>query len=56
MSNGQKIVMVGDMGGFVHAHGREDRQEALGQTNVSFFKNQMVTSTPVLYKDKRVCA
>ncbi len=51
MSNGQKIIMVGDMGGFVHAIDAKTGKK-LWVTNVSFFKNQMVTSTPVLYKDR----
>lgn len=50
-SNGQKIVMVGDMGGFVHAlDARTGRK--LWEADVKFFQNQMVTSTPVLYKDR----
>ena len=51
MSNGQKIIMVGDMGGFVHAIDAKTGKK-LWVTNVSFFKNQMVTSTPVFYKDR----
>ncbi len=51
LSTGQKIVMVGDMGGFVHALDAKTGRK-LWETNVSFFKNQMVTSTPVLYKDR----
>jgi polyvinyl alcohol dehydrogenase (cytochrome) len=51
MSNGQKIVMVGDMGGFVHAiDARTGRK--LWEADVKFFQNQMVTSTPVLYRDR----
>lgn len=51
MSNGQKIVMVGDMGGFVHALDAKTGRK-LWETDVKFFQNQMVTSTPVLYKDR----
>ena len=51
LSNGQKVIMVGDMGGFVHAIDARTGKK-LWVTNVSFFKNQMVTSTPVLYKDR----
>ena len=51
MSNGQKIVMVGDMGGFVHAIDAKTGRK-LWETDVKFFQNQMVTSTPVLYKDR----
>lgn len=50
-SNGQKIVMVGDMGGFVHALDAKTGRK-LWEADVTFFKNQMVTSTPVLYKDR----
>jgi polyvinyl alcohol dehydrogenase (cytochrome) len=51
MSNGQKLVMVGDMGGFVHAIDAKTGRK-LWETDVKFFQNQMVTSTPVLYKDR----
>ena len=51
LSNGQKIVMVGDMGGFVHAIDARTGKK-LWVTDVKFFQNQMVTSTPVLYKDR----
>jgi polyvinyl alcohol dehydrogenase (cytochrome) len=51
LSNGQKIVMVGDMGGFVHALDAKTGRK-LWETDVKFFQNQMVTSTPVLYKDR----
>ncbi len=51
LSNGRKIVMVGDMGGFVHA--LDARTGArLWESDVKFFQNQMVTATPVLYKDR----
>ncbi|MET0568416.1 MAG: PQQ-binding-like beta-propeller repeat protein [Hyphomicrobiaceae bacterium] len=51
MSNGKAIVMVGDMGGFVHAIDAKTGKK-LWETDVKFFQNQMVTSTPVLYKDR----
>ncbi|MFT3726005.1 MAG: PQQ-binding-like beta-propeller repeat protein [Hyphomonadaceae bacterium] len=51
MSNGQKIVMVGDMGGFVHAIDAKTGRK-MWEADVKFFQNQMVTSTPVLYKDR----
>jgi polyvinyl alcohol dehydrogenase (cytochrome) len=51
MSNGQKIVMIGDMGGFVHAVDAKTGRK-LWETDVKFFQNQMVTATPVLYKDR----
>jgi polyvinyl alcohol dehydrogenase (cytochrome) len=51
MSNGQKIVMVGDMGGFVHAVDARTGKK-LWEADVKFFQNQMVTATPVLYKDR----
>jgi polyvinyl alcohol dehydrogenase (cytochrome) len=51
MSNGQKIVMVGDMGGFVHALDAKSGKQ-LWKADVKFFQNQMVTATPVLYKDR----
>ncbi len=51
MSNGQKIVMVGDMGGFVHAIDAKTGKK-MWEADVKFFQNQMVTSTPVLYKDR----
>jgi polyvinyl alcohol dehydrogenase (cytochrome) len=51
MSNGQKIVMVGDMGGFVHALDAKTGKP-LWKADVKFFQNQMVTATPVLYKDR----
>jgi polyvinyl alcohol dehydrogenase (cytochrome) len=51
MSNGQKLVMVGDMGGYVHAIDAKTGKK-LWEQDVKFFKNQMVTSTPVLYKDR----
>jgi polyvinyl alcohol dehydrogenase (cytochrome) len=51
MSNGKKIIMIGDMGGFVHAIDAKTGKK-LWETDVKFFQNQMVTSTPVLYKDR----
>ena len=51
LSNGQKIIMVGDMGGFVHALDAKTGRK-LWEADVKFFQNQMVTSTPVLYKDR----
>ena len=51
MSDGRKIVMVGDMGGFVHGLDAKTGKQ-LWKTDVKFFQNQMVTSTPVLYKDR----
>ena len=51
LSNGQKLVLVGDMGGSVHAIDAKTGKKQW-VTDVSFFKNQMVTSTPVLYKDR----
>lgn len=51
LSNGQKIVAVGDMGGFVHAIDAKTGRK-LWEADVKFFQNQMVTSTPVIYKDR----
>jgi polyvinyl alcohol dehydrogenase (cytochrome) len=51
ISNGQKIIMVGDMGGFVHAIDARTGKK-LWEADVKFFQNQMTTSTPVLYKDR----
>jgi polyvinyl alcohol dehydrogenase (cytochrome) len=51
ISSGQKIVLVGDMGGFVHAIDARTGKK-LWEADIKFFQNQMSTSTPVLYKDR----
>ncbi len=51
LSNGKKLVLIGDMGGFVHAIDAKT-SELQWTADIKFFKNQMVTSTPVLYKDR----
>ncbi len=51
MSNGTPVVMVGDMGAFIHVlDARTGRK--MWETHVGFIESQMVTSTPVLYKDR----